>query len=250
MEWRMRNKLGLSLVFGRCICVPVAPAAIGVWAVEATGELLTEPTTQKGATLIILGSPRQTARRGNPTLFPAPGMDRQSEDLSLHRPNVSRSQPPSAIGAPLRGPGTGDERRSLALSYGLWCLSLVGICGIHRVYNRKPLTGFLWLFTFGLCGIGQLVDLFLIPGMVEGVNRQLNLPAGSVGAATPIDRQLLRLARQAGEKGFTINDALIELDLPLHFDSGSLQEEIDKLMKLHLLDVGNDERGRVIYREP
>jgi TM2 domain-containing membrane protein YozV len=177
-------------------------------------------------------------------------MDRQSKDPSLPRPKVSRSQPPGATGAPLRGPGSGDERRSLALSYGLWCLSLVGICGIHRVYNRKPLTGFLWLFTFGLCGIGQLVDLFLIPGMVEGVNRQLNLPPGSVAAGTPIDRQLLRLARQVGEKGFTINDALIELDLPLQFDSGSLQEEIDKLLQMHLLDVGNDERGRVIYREP
>jgi TM2 domain-containing membrane protein YozV len=177
-------------------------------------------------------------------------MGRQSKDHSLHRPNVSRSQPPGATGVSLRGPGTGDERRSLALSYGLWCLSLVGICGIHRVYNRKPLTGFLWLFTFGLCGIGQLVDLFLLPGMVEGVNRQLNLPPGSLAAATPIDRQLLRLARQAGEKGFTINDALIELDLPHQFNSARLQEEIDKLLEMHLLDVGNDERGRVVYREP
>jgi len=86
--------------------------------------------------------------------------------------------------------------------------------------------------------------------MVEGVNRQLNLPPGSLAAATPIDRQLLRLARQAGEKGFTINDALIELDLPHQFNSARLQEEIDKLLEMHLLDVGNDERGRVVYREP
>lgn len=183
-------------------------------------------------------------------------MGRQSNDPFLQRPNVSRSQSPGPIGAPLRGsgPGNGDERRSLALSYGLWCLSLVGICGIHRVYNRKPLTGLIWLFTFGLCGIGQLVDLLLIPGMVEGVNRQLNLPpdlhSATVTATIPIDRQLLRLARQAGEKGFTINDALIELELPLQFDSGSLQREIDNLLKMHLLDVGNDERGRVVYREP
>jgi TM2 domain-containing membrane protein YozV len=161
---------------------------------------------------------------------------------------VSRSQPPGSIGD-LR-PGTGDERRSLALSYGLWCLSLVGICGIHRVYNRKPFTGFLWLFTFGLCGIGQLVDLLLIPGMVEGVNRQLQLPIGSVAGPPPIDRQLLRLARQSGEKGFTLNDALIELDLPSPYDPQSLQQEIDKLLLGHLLDVGNDERGRVVYREP
>jgi TM2 domain-containing membrane protein YozV len=145
--------------------------------------------------------------------------------------------------------GRGEERRSVALTYGLWCLSLIGICGIHRVYNRKPLTGLLWLLTFGLCGLGQLVDLLLIPGMVEGANRQLD-QVGPPTATSPIDRQLLRLARSAGEKGFTINDALLELDLPPHVDSTGLSREIERLLSAHLLDVGNDERGRVIYREP
>lgn len=159
---------------------------------------------------------------------------------------MSRSQPAGASSPLANGPG--EERRSLALSYGLWCLSLVGLCGIHRLYNRKPITGLLWLFTFGLCGLGQLVDLLLIPSMVEGVNRQLNLSPRAQGA--PIDRQLLRLARQAGERGFTLNDALIELELPSQVDSQRLQQEIDKLMQVHLLDVGNDERGRVVYREP
>ncbi len=161
---------------------------------------------------------------------------------------MSGSRPPDAPGSRLAW--FGEEPRSLALSYGLWCLSLVGFCGIHRIYNRKPLTGFLWLFTLGLCGIGQLVDLLLIPGMVEGVNRQLSLPGGSVATIPPVDRQLLKLARQCGDKGFTLNDALIELDLPNQFNSMDLQQEIDRLLQVHLLDVGNDERGRVIYREP
>jgi hypothetical protein len=140
----------------------------------------------------------------------------------------------------------------VALSYGLWCLSLIGICGIHRVYNRKPFTGVLWLVTFGLCGIGQLVDLLLIPGQVEASNRQLGPGAASAAtvSATPIDRQLLRLARARGERGFTINDALLELDLPPHVDSTGVNQEIEKLLGAHLLDVGNDERGRVVYREP
>lgn len=146
--------------------------------------------------------------------------------------------------------GSGEERRSLALSYGLWCLSLIGISGIHRIYNRKPFTGFLWLFTFGFCGIGQLVDLLLIPGMVEAANRAISLAPGPSATLLPIDRQLLRLARQAGGKGFTLNDAMLELDLPPHLDGPSLQREIEKLLQLELLDVGNDERGRVVYREP
>jgi TM2 domain-containing membrane protein YozV len=143
-----------------------------------------------------------------------------------------------------------EERRSVALSYGLWCLSLVGLCGIHRLYNRKPLSGLLWLFTFGLCGLGQFVDLMLIPGLVAGANRQL-APSPSLGSQTPpVDRQLLRLAREVGERGFTINDALLDLDLPPQMDSHGLNREIDKLLGAQLLDVGNDERGRVVYREP
>ena len=197
---------------------------------------------------MILGSPGAALpRRGNPILSPLPGEPENQAVPLLPRPAVSRSQPPGAPGAPQ--PGLGEERRSVALSYGLWCLSLVGICGIHRVYNRKPLSGLLWLFTFGLCGIGQLFDLLLIPGLVEGANRRLN-PGPSLAASTPIDRQLLRLARNAGDKGFTINDALLELDLPPLVDSSHLHQEIEKLLVAHLLDVGNDERGRIVYREP
>jgi hypothetical protein len=87
---------------------------------------------------------------------------------------------------------------------------------------------------------------------VEASNRQLGQTAASVAAvsAIPIDRQLLRLARASGERGFTINDALLELDLPPHVDSTGVNQEIEKLLGAHLLDVGNDERGRVVYREP
>ena len=161
---------------------------------------------------------------------------------------MSRSQPPGAFAD--QPPGPEEERRSLALTYVFWCLTFLGLCGIHRVYNRKPLSGILWLLTFGLCGIGQLVDLFLIPGMVEGANRRLREPAGMPLRPLAIDRQLLRLAREKGDQGFTINDALIDLDLPPQVNSNMLHQEIEQLLGAHLLDVGNDDRGRVVYREP
>jgi hypothetical protein len=61
---------------------------------------------------------------------------------------------------------------------------------------------------------------------------------------------LLRLARASGRDGFSLNDALIELELPAGAGSAQVRSEIERLLGEHLLDVGNDERGRVVYREP
>ena len=58
------------------------------------------------------------------------------------------------------------------MAYLLWLLTLLGFCGIHRFYLGKPWTGLLWLFTGGLCFVGQFIDLFLIPGQVEQANRR------------------------------------------------------------------------------
>lgn len=63
--------------------------------------------------------------------------------------------------------------RSVGLAYGLWALCLVGVAGVHRFYAGKYVTGTIWLFTWGLAGIGLFIDLFLIAGMIERKNRQL-----------------------------------------------------------------------------
>lgn len=62
--------------------------------------------------------------------------------------------------------------KSTGTSYLLWLLCFVGFCGIHRFYNGKIITGLIWLFTGGVFLIGQIIDLFLIPGMVEDANRR------------------------------------------------------------------------------
>lgn len=53
------------------------------------------------------------------------------------------------------------------VAYGLWCLGLVGLCGIHRMYLNRVGSGILQLITAGGFGIWQLIDLFLIPEMLE-----------------------------------------------------------------------------------
>jgi len=75
------------------------------------------------------------------------------------------------------------------VAYLLWAGIAMGVAGLHRIYLGKYGTGFLYLFTWGLFGIGQLVDLFTIPGMVEDANNRLLvhqmagvLPAGTQAA--------------------------------------------------------------------
>jgi len=141
----------------------------------------------------------------------------------------------------------------VGLTYLFWAMGLFGLNGIHRFYCRKPVSGGIWLMSLGLVGIGQMVDLFLIPGMVEEANRpllQLGLATADSVALPSLERQLLRLARASGSNGFSLNDALIELELPAGAGSAAVRSEIDRLLLEHLLDVGNDERGRVVYREP
>lgn len=169
---------------------------------------------------------------------------------------MTRLLPTTAASTPL------PERRSLAVAYLLWALAFVavpvgipGLNGIHRFYCRKPFSGTLWLLSFGLLGIGQLVDLFLIPRLVEEANQPLRLQealaaAAAASAGPSLEYQLLALARSSGAAGFTLNDALLALQLPHGLDSQAVRAEIERLLQNHLLDVSNDQRGRVIYREP
>ncbi len=55
-----------------------------------------------------------------------------------------------------------DDTHLKTVGYILW---LFGFTGSHRFYYGKPVTGTIWFFTFGLLGIGWLIDLFLIPSM-------------------------------------------------------------------------------------
>ncbi len=61
--------------------------------------------------------------------------------------------------------------RSAGIGYLLWLGCFFGFCGLHRFYMGKWVSGLIWLFTFGLLGIGQFIDLFLIPSMTTNANR-------------------------------------------------------------------------------
>ena len=63
----------------------------------------------------------------------------------------------------------GHNTHSLLISYILW---LFGFTGAHRFYYGRPISGTVYFFTFGLLGIGWLVDLVLIPGLDRAADRR------------------------------------------------------------------------------
>ncbi len=56
------------------------------------------------------------------------------------------------------------DTHEVIVGYLFW---LLGCFGLHRFYFGKPISGLIYLFTFGLLGVGWIVDLFLIPGMAN-----------------------------------------------------------------------------------
>ena len=57
---------------------------------------------------------------------------------------------------------TMNDTHKLLVGYLLW---IFGFLGAHRFYFGRPVSGTVYLFTFGLLGIGWLVDLFLMPSL-------------------------------------------------------------------------------------
>jgi TM2 domain-containing membrane protein YozV len=175
-------------------------------------------------------------------------------------PTTRPSSPTSsAVPYPLNRVGT---------AYLLWVVAfIIPIAGLHRFYNKKYASGMLWFCTWGMFGIGQLLDLFFIPGMVEEHNlkQQMRLglsPYGYPLAQQPMVQQvmdvptvespataeekMLKLLKAAQKRGGTISVTQAVLDTELSF--GEVEETLKQMVKMGYVQVGNDlETGIVTY---
>ena len=142
-------------------------------------------------------------------------------------------------------------------AYFLWFFSTFGLCGMHRFYLGKPISGVLYFLTFGLLGMGQVVDLFLIPEMVNHKNRLLygsstdpmqpaivrDVGISHAQAAPPLDVQILKTCRD--QAGATLSDCVIATEK----SPEAVKSAVQKLCLAELLVVDNRESdGAVIYK--
>ena len=79
-------------------------------------------------------------------------------------------------------PASSENTHSMVIGYVVWIL---GFFGAHRFYFGRPISGTIWFFTLGLLFVGWIIDLFLIPGMVqvENLSRQIRLQSQPQGAS-------------------------------------------------------------------
>lgn len=60
--------------------------------------------------------------------------------------------------------------KSAGVAYLMMLFGLIGICGIQHFYLGKVGRGILWLLTWGLFGVGSIIDLFTLPSQTRTVN--------------------------------------------------------------------------------
>lgn len=85
-------------------------------------------------------------------------------DPAAQQPPVAPRQTVYVQNAPALPP------RSIGAAYALMLFTLIGVAGIQHFYMGKIGRGILWLLTFGIFGIGTIVDLFTLPSQMKTVN--------------------------------------------------------------------------------
>jgi TM2 domain-containing membrane protein YozV len=62
-------------------------------------------------------------------------------------------------------------RRDVLTAYVLLVPAMFGLSGLHRFYLGRWVSGVIWLVTGGLCGVGSIIDMVMMPRMVDDHNK-------------------------------------------------------------------------------
>ena len=160
--------------------------------------------------------------------------------------------------------------KSKGLAYILWFLCAFSLCGAQRFYCKRYISGFIYLFTFGVFGIGQFIDLFTIPNMVDeenlkyqalygyqniniGGNPQVTInidgsKSHSYKAATNKKvSDTIKILQTAKSNGGMIN--LSDCVLTTGKETAQVKQTLDTMCKDGLLEITNlPDSGAIVYK--
>jgi TM2 domain-containing membrane protein YozV len=142
----------------------------------------------------------------------------------------------------------------------MWFAWIFGFGGIHRIYLGKPITGIIYLLTWGLFGVGQVYDLLTMGRLVDEANaKQLGgiaprallnppqtwqAPQAPVGDPTELAR--LKLLNAAKEHGNQLSVTQGVMATGKTFEE--VEAMLDKMAKSGYVGIDNDANtGAVVY---
>jgi hypothetical protein len=160
---------------------------------------------------------------------------------------------------------TEDGPSSKGIAYLLWMGWLFGFAGLHRFYLGRPGTGLLYLLTWGLFGVGQIIDLIQLPRLVakentkhaalqalaekralRAMHHRALLPSRSqVTAERPEDfrKNLLMAAAEHGGR-LSVTQGVMATGKSFK----EVESELDQMVQSGYVGIDNDEKtGIVVY---
>ena len=161
--------------------------------------------------------------------------------------------------------------KSKAAAYLLWLLCIFSLCGVQRIYCKRYISGIIYFFTFGVFGIGQIIDLFVIPDMVDeenlkykalyGYNPQFLNQVTSQVVSNPRNQvapmpnstksqkvsdtiKILKLAKNNG--GIV---SLVDCMLETGKEAEEVKKTLEKMCRDDLLEITNlPDSGAIVYK--
>jgi hypothetical protein len=143
------------------------------------------------------------------------------------------------------------EVKSKGVAYVLWLF--FGLFGIHRFYLDKIGTGVLYLLTFGVFGIGWIIDLFTLGNQVDtynllhsgnmnmggGVTQSQNIVINTPSSPfthTKVNAEKEILALAEGTPTLTLKQIMTKTELNMDEAENALKKLIDKGMARQEVD--------------
>lgn len=147
-----------------------------------------------------------------------------------------------------------DYEKAPGVSFLLWLAALFGLCGLHRFYLGRPITGFLYLVTLGFLGVGQIYDLTQLDEMTGKANlrlaegrqrkqKQLQAPVQVSGLPDDAARQALLLAAKVRQGRLSVTQGVLATGRTF----GDVDRLLTEMARSGYVGVDYDQDGMLVY---